>query len=183
MVTFISNYWDKGLSIMWSLCLQLDFGCSCWVAVNWSTALPHGAGTLSVAAAPAMGSCGSSHSKTHHLYALSMVWHWASYHSLGTTEDGSSAEEELVRPHRKTASGPTFQVAGNPAKQQKLLLVLRSFISHHKYKRSTQAGICSNALSKHCAIHPAVSNRLWQCHAGDIMLHGWQSLLLLLLAL
>lgn len=48
-------------------------------------------------------------------------------------EEGSSVEEEFVRLRKKTASGPAFQAAGNPAKQQKLLLVLKSFISHHKY--------------------------------------------------
>lgn len=76
----------------------------------------------------------------------------------GTREDGSSAEEEPVRLHQKTASGPAFHPAQNPVKQQKLLLVLKSVISNHKYKRSTQAGICSNALSKYCAARPAVSD-------------------------
>lgn len=44
----------------------------------------------------------------------------------GTREDGSSAEEEPVRLHQKTASGPAFHPAQNPVKQQKLLLVSTS---------------------------------------------------------
>lgn len=177
-VTFISNYSAKGLSITWSL-LPHVYKCmlaaSCWVTVNWSTALPHGAGRVTVATAPAVAAARTKPIKCRHsawsgTEVAITVW--------GNREDGSSAEEELVGLHQKTASGLTSQAAGNPAKQQKLLLVLKPFISHHKYKRSTQAGICSNALSKHCAVHPAVSNRLWQCHTGGVMLPGWQSLLL-----
>lgn len=107
-VTFISNYSAKGLSITWSLLPHVYkwmLAASCWVTVNWSTALPHGAGRVTVATAPAVAAARAKPIKCRHSAWSITVW--------GNREDGSSAEEELVGLHQKTASGLTSQAAGN----------------------------------------------------------------------
>lgn len=145
----------RDLHITWNLFPHV----SKWMfAVNRSTAMPRGAGRLTVATSPAVGSRGSSHSKTQHLYALSMGWHRANRHTVWWAGGaGPSAEEEAEKLHQTRGYLVCFS-RRSPAlwKREGACWCLKHSSAIANATEVLGACIVSNANLQHCAAHAAV---------------------------
>lgn len=109
--------------------------CSCREAVNWSTTMPRGAGRLTVATSPAMGSRGTAKPSTFTRSARFGT-------GLTARQFGEPApwlRKRLKDCTKHTVLWSALHVDHPPCETVKRLLMLKALISCHTCRRSTRS--------------------------------------------